>query len=277
MGFYDQITTQTLIPKLGIKINTVTNLADYPQANVIIVHGLGEHLEKYDQLTSFLLDHHCNMIRYDQPGHGRSEGERGFLNAASDLEETLTEIVKQVNAQYYYFPTFLIGHSMGGFTILRYLTKHSGQVAGAVAVDPFSVYQTPTLGQLPLEGDSHRVIPDETSGGTGVNADPRVEKRAANDPDNLADLKAGIMNALGNGAVELKANLKKITDPIFFLHGQQDGVVDYHDTLTVFDQISSTDKELHLYPYIMHSLLVDPSRQSEIYNEILRWIERHHY
>lgn len=277
MGFYDQRTNQVLIDALGIKIHTVANLADYPQANVIIVHGLGEHLEKYDQLTSFLLANHCNVFRYDQPGHGQSEGERGYLQSASDLETTLATIVEQVKSEFYYFPTFLIGHSMGGFTILRYLTKTTGQIAGAVVVDPFSVYQIPTLGKLHLDLDPHQVIPDQTSGGQGVNADSRVEQRAAQDPANLANLKVGIMNALGNGAVELKDNLNQITDPILFLHGQADGVVDYHDTLTVYDQISSEDKELHLYPYIMHSLLVDPSRQTEIYQEISHWLERHHY
>ncbi|RRC96078.1 alpha/beta hydrolase, partial [Prevotella sp. OH937_COT-195] len=52
------------------KINTVNNL----KANVIIVHGLAEYMDRYDELTTFLNDNQFNVIRYDQRGHGRSEG-----------------------------------------------------------------------------------------------------------------------------------------------------------------------------------------------------------
>lgn len=46
------------------KINTVNN----SKANVIIVHGLAEYLDRYDELAAFLNDNQFNVIRYDQRG-----------------------------------------------------------------------------------------------------------------------------------------------------------------------------------------------------------------
>ncbi|WP_221620395.1 MULTISPECIES: alpha/beta fold hydrolase [unclassified Desulfovibrio] len=70
------------------KINTVNNL----KANVIIVHGLAEYMDRYDELTTFLNDNQFNVIRYDQRGHGRSEGKTVYYN--NELEETLKIITK---------------------------------------------------------------------------------------------------------------------------------------------------------------------------------------
>ena len=276
MGFYDGKEEMVRVPALNLNVRVVTNYADNPKATVIFAHGLGEHLEKYDQLTSFLLKQGYTVVRYDQPGHGKSEGERGFLTSSLDLDAVMTTLVNRVAPKHRYLPTFIMGHSMGGLTVLQYLANHPHKVAGAVAVDPFAIYDTPLLGKLPLDMPAHTKIKNATNAG-GVNADRRVETRAVNDPDNLSEVTAGIMNALYAGAQTLKGRLGDIVDPLFLMHGEADGVVHYTDTFKVYEGVAGKDKELHVYPEIMHSLLSDPKRQTEIFEEIDRWLKRHCY
>ncbi|MGL5979231.1 MAG: serine aminopeptidase domain-containing protein, partial [Erysipelotrichaceae bacterium] len=55
-----------------------------PRAMVVIVHGLAEHHRRYDELTAFFNANEISVLRYDQRGHGLSEGTRGYLNKATD-------------------------------------------------------------------------------------------------------------------------------------------------------------------------------------------------
>lgn len=276
MSFLNKKEKIIHVERLNLNIRAVITFADYPRANLIIVHGLGERLEKYDRLTSFMVEKGYNVIRYDQPGHGKSGGERGYINSIDDLTETLNAVVNRVKQSSYYFPIFAIGHSMGGETVLTYLTQHPQTLDASIVTDPYSVYETELFGKFPLDLPSHSVIKNDTNGG-GVNRDLRVAQRAAKDPGDLKEIKAGLMNALYEGALSLRKSLPKIVDPIFIMHGESDGIFSYTDSFKAYQLISSKDKEIHVYPFIMHSLLVDPQRQSEIYEEIDRWLSRHIY
>lgn len=276
MSFLNKKEEIIHVERLNLNIRAVITFADYPRANLIIVHGLGERIEKYDRLTSFMVEKGYNVIRYDQPGHGKSGGERGYINSIDDLTETLNAVVNRVKQASYYFPIFTIGHSMGGETVLTYLTQHPQTLDASIVTDPYSVYETELFGKFPLDLPPHSVIKNDTNGG-GVNRDLRVSQRAAQDPGDLKEIKAGLMNALYEGALFLRKSLPKIVDPIFIMHGESDGIFSYTDSFKAYQLISSKDKEIHVYPFIMHSLLVDPQRQSEIYEEIDRWLSRHIY
>ena len=52
-----------------------------PKAKLIIVHGAGEHIDRYQNLVDVLPDLGYVVIGYDQRGHGRSDGQRGHINS----------------------------------------------------------------------------------------------------------------------------------------------------------------------------------------------------
>ena len=124
MSFYGNQTERMVESATsGIHLHTITNLAEAPQANVIIVHGLSSYAKSYDPFASFLVKHDCNAFRYDQPGHGKSEGPRGYMDSLADLYENLHVMVKRTKTAYPNLPLFVIGHSMGGETVLLYGIK----------------------------------------------------------------------------------------------------------------------------------------------------------
>ena len=47
--------------------------------SVLIVHGLGEHIGRYEHVAAQLHADGWQVFGYDQRGHGRSEGPRGGL------------------------------------------------------------------------------------------------------------------------------------------------------------------------------------------------------
>ena len=260
----------------GAQLHTLTNLAATPQANVIIVHGLAEYAGRFDPIASYLVQHDCNVFRYDQLDHGKSGGKRGFMKAPDDLSENLKQVVDRVKANYPNLPTFVIGHSMGGETVLLYGVEYPQTVDGLIVTDPVSLSENTSNLSFSLEGGAETEIPNAISG--GLDCDQRVVDKYINNDQVLHTLTIGIMNnVLWQGSLFLRDHIQKITDPILYLQGLEDGLISYKDSLTAYAQISSKDKELHVYPFLMHEILNETSRKWEIYDEILRWINQRRY
>jgi alpha-beta hydrolase superfamily lysophospholipase len=49
-----------------------------PKATLAIVHGAGEHIERYKNPIDALLPSGYAVVGYDQRGHGQSGGRRGI-------------------------------------------------------------------------------------------------------------------------------------------------------------------------------------------------------
>lgn len=107
-----------------------------PKGVVLVVHGLGEHIERYDSLAFALREQGWWVVGYDQRGHGRSPGERGALTQRDDLLADLGMVVKRLRALAPQLPgpLVLMGHSMGGAVASRY-------VAEGLAASPAAWYR----------------------------------------------------------------------------------------------------------------------------------------
>ena len=277
MSFYqNEVTEKIDSATKGLELLVRSNFADDPKANLIISHGLAEFSERYDKTASYFTARGYNVFRYDQLGHGDSDGDRGYLASPADLSDNLEVIVNLVKERFPNLSLFVLGHSMGGETVLLHATKFPNEVDGYVATDPVSTYSHPTMGDLPFEGDGKDKIPNSL--GAGLVSDPRVLKKYQEHKKTLHQLTIGIFNnGLWEGALSLRKNLDKIVDPILLLQGLEDGLVSYQDTLEAYPLISSKDKELHVYPFLQHEILNEPSRNQEILAEIDSWISKHIY
>ncbi len=124
-----------------------------PRAMVLLVHGLGEHASRYDHVASQLLDWGFAVRAYDQRGHGESGGFRGVLPNETALLDDLAEIVddtrlrcvrllEEVNADGRspqppaHLPLVLLGHSMGGLVVSRFVALGIRPVDGLVMSSP---------------------------------------------------------------------------------------------------------------------------------------------
>ena len=88
--------------------------------SVLIVHGLGEHIGRYEHVAAQLHADGWQVFGYDQRGHGRSEGPRGGLAASDDLLHDLAAVIDTVRAAQG-GPLVLLGHSMGGLVAARFV------------------------------------------------------------------------------------------------------------------------------------------------------------
>ena len=91
-----------------------------PQARgaVLIVHGLGEHSGRYEQLAAWFNQRGYAVRSYDQRGHGQTPGRRCALRHGDDLLEDLATVYIDYANGLPHAP-LLLGHSMGGLVAAR--------------------------------------------------------------------------------------------------------------------------------------------------------------
>src|SRR5438477_616077 len=86
---------------------------------VVIAHGYGEHIERYDHVASALHARGAAVYGPDHLGHGRSAGERVLIANLEHVVDDLVRIVERAQAAYPGRPVVLLGHSMGGLIATR--------------------------------------------------------------------------------------------------------------------------------------------------------------
>lgn len=255
----------------GTKLFTRKDMPDKAKAVVLIVHGLAEHLNRYDALTERLLQAGYGVYRYDQRGHARSEGPRTFFSDFNELPDDCKMMVDLVKAENPDLPVYLIGHSMGGFTVATFGTKYPGSVAGIVTSGALTRYSKPTFGVLPVAAPAETYV--ENALGEGVCSDPEVVKDYQNDPLVEKEISIGLMNALYEGITWLKANPTNFVEPTLILHGANDGLVAEQDSRDFYGDIASEDKTLKIYAKLCHEIFNEPSKQA-IYTEVITWLDQ---
>lgn len=256
----------------GTKLFMRKDLVKNPKAVIVIAHGLAEHLNRYDHLTVRLLNEGYSVYRYDQRGHARSEGKRTFFNDYTEIIADIKTIVDLAKDEHPDRSVFLIGHSMGGFTVSLFGTKYPDAVAGIILSGALTRYSKKTFGALPVDMPADTYI-DNTLG-AGVCSDPKVGEAYNADPLVEKKISIGLMNMMPAGINYLKENAEAFTVPVLVMHGLEDGLVSEQDSRQFFAEIASEDKSLRIYAKLMHEIFNEPIHD-EIFDEVVLWLDKH--
>nr|MBP6462690.1 alpha/beta hydrolase [Rubrivivax sp.] len=87
---------------------------------VQIVHGLGEHIGRYEALAAMLNAAGWHVAGHDHRGHGRSEGARGSIKGRQSLLADLAAVSDHVRQG---GRLVLLGHSLGGLIAARFVAE----------------------------------------------------------------------------------------------------------------------------------------------------------
>jgi alpha-beta hydrolase superfamily lysophospholipase len=246
-----------------------TSLPANTKAIVVIVHGLCEHLGRYDYLTHKLFERSFGVYRFDHRGHGRSEGRPVFYADFNEMIDDVNVVVALAKAEHPGLPLFLIGHSMGGLAVTTFGIKYPGKVTGIVASGALTRFNHPF--SIPPGQPVDAYFPNEL--GDGVCSDPAVVEAYKNDPLVGKQISFGLFYCLFAAVDWNKAHSVEFVDPVLLLHGCNDGLVSEKDSRDFFGEVGSTDKSLKIYPFLFHEIFNEPVRDAVI-GDALAWIEQ---
>lgn len=107
------------------------------KAVICLVHGMGEHVNRYVPLAEFLANNGYAVIGFDQRGHGKSEGKRGHTPSYDLLMTSIDDLIQQATEKFPGVPKVLYGHSMGGNLVANYVLKKNPAIAGVIISSPW--------------------------------------------------------------------------------------------------------------------------------------------
>lgn len=263
-----------LVAEDGLGLFTRRAIVERPRAEVVLVHGMGEHSARYFHVAEQLAAEGFRLCALDLRGHGRSEGRRGYLRnydlMTSDVQQAWRHFAEAG------LPMFLYGHSLGGQIALNFVLRHQPPLAGAVIASPWlRLAFEPPRWKLMLAHLARCIYPGFTQG-TGMRSE-----RLSRDSEFLAAMRdldlvhhrmsAGMFFAIKEAARCAGAGAAEITCPILLLHGAEDPITSAQATEEFFGRIASPDKSLRLYPGRLHETHNDIGRD-EVIGDVVRWL-----
>lgn len=102
------------------KFQLLTQLWQHPDAthNLLLLHGYFDHTGIYDKLIAWALDHRCNVVIFDLPGHGLSSGERAVIDDFAAYGAAIADVLKVVELPE--LPLCAIGQSTGCAALMEF-------------------------------------------------------------------------------------------------------------------------------------------------------------
>lgn len=245
---------------------------------IVIVHGIGEHVGRYEHLGHYFSDRGYAVIGIDHYGHGRSAGARGASKGFEFYFDYLSAFLGHVKTLYNK-PIILYGHSMGGGIVTGFLLKRQPHVKAAIISSPALLIARKVNPVLHfILKCLNAIIPNfRVSQGLDVNKishDKKVVEDFKN--DKLNHDKMSITLALGmieNGAWCLE-NADKLQVPSLLIHGDKDEFTDVRGSRLFAER---APKNLLLYkewPGGYHELHNEPFKEDVLYF-IAEWLKTH--
>jgi alpha-beta hydrolase superfamily lysophospholipase len=183
---------------------------------VILAHGYGEHLGRYEYVAQFLVQRGAVVAGPDHVGHGRSGGERVEVTDYDLVVDDLHAVVERLKERHPDLPVVLVGHSMGGMIAARYAQLRPDELVGLVLSGPVLGTWSSVTDMLALAE-----IPDDPLDVSTLSRDPRVgEIYAADELVWHGPFKRQTLQALDSALRTINAGPKLGHLPTLWLHGE---------------------------------------------------------
>lgn len=278
-----------------------------PKAVVQIVHGIAEHIMRYEEYAEYLVEKGYAVVGEDHMGHGGSVSKKDTLGyfqggwyAAVDDTVKLMGLARE---RFGDVPYFLFGHSMGSFMARTILAKYpESGIAGcvicgtgwqseallAVSIPTAKLIckregeKTPSalLKQLAFGSYNNRVEHKRTDC-DWLTRDDRTVNAYIADPLCGFTASAGLMRDMLTGIAYIQTKealgaMNKQT-PCFFIAGGDDPVGEYgkgvRNAAEAFKKAGMESVSTRIYPLCRHEILNEINRE-EVYEDVLEWMEK---
>jgi alpha-beta hydrolase superfamily lysophospholipase len=229
---------------------------DQPERIVVIVHGYGEHIGRYEHVAATFGERGAVVWGYDHAGHGRSQGERVLVSDFELLVDDLHAVVTAAREENPGLPVVMVAHSMGGMIGTRYAQRHTGELAGLVISgpvlgEPALLAQLLALDEIPDIPIDPAVLSRDESVGQAYADDPLVWHGAFKRP--TVEANAAFLRAIAQDASSLTA-------PVLWQHGAEDQLVLEAETRAGIELLRAGGASIEEKIY--------PGARHEIFNEI---------
>lgn len=256
-----------------------TNPSQTPWAAILAVHGLGFHKETYEKLARRMAKLGVSTYALDVRGFGvyRDQPKVDFEQTFVDIKEAL----ENIRAAHPGMPIYIMGESMGGSIALQSAARYPGLVDGVISSVPAgnTRYTIPTVFKIALVGllkgpnaqfDIGEIVAKNATD------KPALQQKLLNDPRGRRRLRVKDLFAFRNlMAQNRKAARKLDKTPTLLVQGYRDKLVHPKNTIKIFNEVKTLDKNLVVVGQSSHLVLEEGQFTDYTFDTVASWMDKH--
>jgi alpha-beta hydrolase superfamily lysophospholipase len=242
-----------------------------------VVHGLGEHAGRYERFARGMAKHGMGTFAVDLRGHGKSPGQRGYVDSWSQWTDDASAFVRRVE-EVAGGEVVPVGHSFGGATML------STVIAGKLPRSKRFILSSPALKvkvavpgwKITLGSASSKLVPrlalDNEVDPKLVSRIPEVVEAYRNDPLVHTKISSRLYVEWRAAAKYDLEHAGEIKIPFLILAGTDDGLIDPQGSEELHRR-SASMSELKLLEGRYHEPFNDRDNE-EVFALIADWLAK---
>ncbi len=248
-----------------------------PKGIIQIIHGLGEHSNRYINVIETLIPAGYAIYASDLRGHGKSEGPTMFVNEFDDYRKDQQLISKIIQEDYPRKPKFLLGHSLGSTiaVLLDNLNSFNGLILSASGMKAGG--SVPSI-LVKLSAILAKIVPklkvSTSIKGEDLSRDTVVAQGYMEDPLVYKSATVRLGNEFFKALEKTHSVLERIKIPCLVISGENDTLM--LGASEVYEKIGSQDKSLKIIKEARHEVFneIEPSK-SEALSELQMFLDKH--
>ncbi len=282
----------------------------YTRRGVVqVLHGMSEHMGRYEQLARFLAGFGYVVFGHDFIGHGKSVTsseelghmplDRGKEILISDTKHVRKAVFKTIQ-ECDELPLFLFGHSMGSYLARICMTRPIRNLAGVVLCatgnQPYALVQIANglsrfLAQIKGEtyrsslvaslamGSFNASIENPRTDYDWLNTDPDEVDRYCDDPLCGSSFSVGayatLTDVVGDAVSNTTLSRVSADIPLLFIAGSDDPLGEkgkaIKKAVEMYEAQGVRRVQAILYPHMRHEILHEPKKM-KVFSDVEDWL-----
>jgi alpha-beta hydrolase superfamily lysophospholipase len=246
------------------------------RAVIVLVHGIGEHIHRYDYWAGLFNKEGIGFAGVDLPGHGRSDGRRGHIRDYALIDEMIDILLKSCKQTFPGIPIYIYGHSLGGGIVLDYLLRSNPRIKGAIVTSPWlRLSFEPSKGKIVLANALKYLLPGLTQNSglvvSHISHDEVEIEKYKTDPLVHGKISVSLFHGATAAAKYSLEHASELKIPTLIIHGSDDMINSPEGSREFAGKTSMV--ELKIWDGGYHELHNEPFKD-EVFKYILNWINR---
>jgi len=246
-----------------------------PKALLCLIHGFGEHINRYQHLAAYFGKQQIGLIGFDLIGHGKSDGKRGVVRNYETFMQHISEFLLLVEAKFKDVPLFLYGHSMGGNLVATFSINYQPKLQGIIITSPWiQLAKQPPKIQVMMAEIIGSIFPNFTTPAklnvADLSHDPTVGEKYLADPLVHNRMSGAMFVAIADAGEKVLKSASELPTPLLLMHGSADGIT----SATASENMAKKNKEIDfvLWENLRHELHNEIEKE-KVLGKILSWVE----